>query len=508
MINQLSKFSPDLLSKTKPLRDLLSTKNQWVWGPSQQKGFADTKAELSSPRILALYNPAAKTTVSADASSFGLGGVLSQKQSSGQWQPVSYISRSHTLVEQRYAQVEKECLAVTWACERFADLLIGKEFLIETDHKPLLPLLTSKNLDELPVRIQRYRMRLMRFQYTVTHIPGPDLKIADALSRAPLPEITDTDKQLQIDTDAYVAQGIQGMPATPERLKQIQIRQAQEQDNILQQLIKFCKEGWPHHSKLKGTIKLYKSIDSELSVQEGLLLRGSHIVITTSYTERHTGKDPYRPLRNYKMSRESETVCVVAKNQTTNRRNGTEMSCMQSVSPTECRAEPLIPTSFPDYPWQKVAADLFTWKNNNYLILVDYYSRYMEMSKLSSTTSTSVIQHIKSIFAIHGIPETFISDNGPQFSSSSFTQFATDYGFYHQTSSPNHPQTNGEAERAVQTVKSILNKAEDPYLGLLAYQVAPLANGYSPAELLMGRKPRSTVPMIPELYKPKAFTTF
>ena len=120
--------------------------------------------------------------VSADASSFGLGGVLSQEQPSGQWQPISYISRSLTPAEQRYAQIEKECLVVTWACKRFADFLIGKDFLIETDHKPLVPLLTLKNLDELPVRIQRYRMRLMRFQYTVTHIPGPDLKIADALS--------------------------------------------------------------------------------------------------------------------------------------------------------------------------------------------------------------------------------------------------------------------------------------------------------------------------------------
>ena len=104
--------------------------------------------------------------------------------------------------------------------------------------------------------------------------------------------------------------------------------------------------------------------------------------------------------------------------------------------------------------------------------LVDYYSRYMEMSKLSSTTSTSVIQYInlnKSIFARQGIPETFISDSGPQFSSSSFTQFATNYGFYHQTSSPNHSQSNGEAERAIQTVKSILNKAEDPYLGPLMH---------------------------------------
>ena len=499
MINQLSKFSPDLSSKTKPLRDLLSTKNQWAWGPSQQKAFADTKAELSSPRILALYNPAAKTTVSADASPFGLGGVLSQKQSSGQWQPVSYISRSLTSVEQRYAQVEKECLAVTWACERFADLLIGKEFLIETDHKPLLPLLTSKNLDELPVRIQRYRMRLMRFQYTVTHIPGPDLKIADALSRAPLPEITDTDKQLQVDTDAYVAQVIQGMPATPERLKQI--RQAQEQDNILQQLIKFCTEGWPHHSKLKGTIKLYKSVASELSVQEGLLLRGSRIVIPPvlqkdMLAKIHTGhlgitKCQERAKQSVWWPRIRQQIEEMVQ------------KCLVCSQYRRQNAEPLIPTSFPDYPWQKVAADLFTWKNNNYLILVDYYSRYMEMSKLSSTSSMSVIQHIKSIFARHGIPETFVSDNGPQFSSSSFTQFATDYGFYHQTSSPNHPQSNGEAERAVQTVKSILNKAEDPYLGLLAYRVAPLANGYSPAELLMGRKPRSTVPMIPELYKPK-----
>ena len=110
-----------------------------------------------------------------------------------------------------------------------------------TDHKPLLPLLTSKSLDELPVRIQRYRMRLMRFQYQVTHIPGSDLKIADALSRAPLPEITQTDKQLQQDADAYVAQVVQGLPATSEKL--LEIHQAQEQDNVCQQLVQFCREG-------------------------------------------------------------------------------------------------------------------------------------------------------------------------------------------------------------------------------------------------------------------------
>ena len=92
MINQCRKFSPDLALKTKPLRDLLSTKNQWVRGPSQQKAFTQTKTELSSPKILALYYAAAKTIVSADTSSFRLGGVLNQEQQSGQWQPISYIS--------------------------------------------------------------------------------------------------------------------------------------------------------------------------------------------------------------------------------------------------------------------------------------------------------------------------------------------------------------------------------------------------------------------------------
>ena len=114
-----------------------------------------------------------------------------------------------------------------------------------------------------------------------------------------------------------------------------------------------------------------------------------------------------------------------------------------------------------------------------------------------------MIQHTKSIFARHGIPESVISDNGPQYSADAYKQFAKEYRFQHISSSPYYPQSNGEAERALGTIKSLLNKEKDPYLAILSYRSTPLQNGYTPAELLMNRKLRTMVPMTRKQRKPK-----
>lgn len=106
--------------------------------------------------VLALYDPNLETVLSADASSFGLGAVLLQRQPSGVLKPVAFISRSMTPTEQRYAQIEKEALAFTWACERLSDYLIGLPFHIHTDQKPLVPLFSSKHLEELPIRVHSH----------------------------------------------------------------------------------------------------------------------------------------------------------------------------------------------------------------------------------------------------------------------------------------------------------------------------------------------------------------
>ncbi len=175
MVNHLGKFVHHLAEKTQLLRDLLKKSNMWVWGPQQQEAFERIKEDLTTPPGLALYDSNKETTVSADASSYGLGAVLLQMQAEKEWKPVAYASRALSDTKQRYAQIEKEALASTWAYERFAEFLIGKDFHIETDHKPLVPLLSTKRLDELPPHIQRLRMRLMRFSYTISHVAGKNI---------------------------------------------------------------------------------------------------------------------------------------------------------------------------------------------------------------------------------------------------------------------------------------------------------------------------------------------
>ena len=104
--------------------------------------------------------------------------MLKQRQRSGELKPVAFISRAMTPTERRYAQIEKEALAFTLACERLSDYLTGLRFHIETDHKPLVPLFSTMNLKELPLRVQRFRLRMMRYSFSITHVPGKQLVIA------------------------------------------------------------------------------------------------------------------------------------------------------------------------------------------------------------------------------------------------------------------------------------------------------------------------------------------
>ena len=116
------------------------------------------KKEILTPTLLALYDTSSKTKDSADASSVGMGAVLLQRSREGEWRPVVIASRSLAETETRYAQNEKEGLASTWASEKFSNYLLGMRFTLETDHKPRVPLLGNKELDQLPPRVLRFHL--------------------------------------------------------------------------------------------------------------------------------------------------------------------------------------------------------------------------------------------------------------------------------------------------------------------------------------------------------------
>ena len=500
MVNQFNKFTSHLATKSKPLRDLLRKDSVWLWGESQNKAFSELKICLTSAPILALYDPNKEIKINADALSYGIGGVVLQKQEDGEWKPVSYISRALTDTESRYSQIEKECLAFTWACERSSDYILGKPFIGETDHKPLVPLLTTHTIDQIPPRIQRFRMRLMRFNLQrMIHVPGKQMYTSDALSRL-VRKPADSDVSLipNIEMNAFIGTVIDSLPVSDTKLKEI--IEAQENDEVCKRVKQYCLEGWPEKHAVPDAIRPYWRERGELTVVQKLVMKGMRILIPSNLQLDVLDKIHQGHLGITKcQERAKQSVWWPG---LSTQIQDMVQSCRICANYLVNKPEPLLPYSFPERPWQTLAADFFKCENIDYLLVVDYFSRYVEVCAMQKNkTVTEVCRVMKEIFSRFGILEKIKSDNGPPFNSGEYLQFANEWGFQVAHSSPKYPQANGEVERAVQTVKRLLKKEKDK--ALLAYRSTPLSCGYSPAELLMGRKIRTMVPVFHSLLTPK-----
>jgi len=178
MINFLAKYVPHLSTVVRPIQALVCKDTVFNWGPEHDAAMNKVKTILSAAPVLAHFDPAQPLVVQCDASKDGLGAALLQ-----QGHPLAYASRALTSSEQNYAQIEKELLSVVFAMERFHQYTYGRDVTVENDHKPLVAI-HSKTIAKAPMRLQRMLLRLQNYSYTIVHIPGKDLILADALSRA------------------------------------------------------------------------------------------------------------------------------------------------------------------------------------------------------------------------------------------------------------------------------------------------------------------------------------
>ena len=299
---------------------------------------------------------------------------------------MAFASRSMSETERRYAQIKKEALAITWACEKFSMYILGKRVEIETDHKPLVPLVGSKHLDTLPPRVLRFQLRLARFDYSIKHTPGKHPYTADTLSRA----LTSSDGDTGLEELAEIAMDacITHLPASQERLHEYQ--KAQNADPLCSLMIKYCQSGWPNKQRIDEAIKPYWEARGELTLHDHLLLHGTHIVVPAAM-QRET------LMKIYQGHQGIQRYCHRARTSVwwpgwSKQIEELVKTCPNYVKNNAPRKETLISTTLPDYPWQKIGTDLFMLDGTTYLLAVDYFSRYPEAIKLTTATSQSVVK--------------------------------------------------------------------------------------------------------------------
>jgi transposase InsO family protein len=287
-----------------------------------------------------------------------------------------------------------------------------------------------------------------------------------------------------------------------------QLQSATEVDQDLKELNSCIKEGWPtDKSKVPEGAKPYWNYRDQIIEQAGLLFKGNKVIVPRVLRSETLKIIHNAHLGIEKCKRRARDILFWPGMNAEIEDLVKKCQVCQDHQVRNMR-EPLHPLDSPSRPWEIVATDLFELDGSSYLILVDSYSGFFEIAQLTGTKSSSVITHCKSQFARHGIPDTLISDNGPQFASHEFATFAQEYGFQHTTSSPHFPQSNGLAERYVQTAKNLLKKAKqagtDPYLALLAYRNTPVNEKLgSPTQRLFGRRTKTTLPTSTTLLEPK-----
>ena len=273
-----------------------------------------------------------------------------------------------TSAERNYTQIEKETLGAVYGCEKFHEYVYGRSVILETDHKPLIAI-SQKPLGDAPPRIQRLMLRLLKYDIKFKFKPGKHLGVADALSRASLRNTKSTTEEVvQIHVDSIRAH----MPVS--NVKWTEIAKQTQSDDKLKKVME--------QIHLPGQIKLdkpYQHFKGELSVLDGVLLKGTKIVIPTSMRQQmvrlvhegHLGIEKckrrardtlYWPY----MHRDIETY--IQRCETCQRH--------QYQQPKE----PMRPHVKPQEPWRKVGMDLFQLKGKDYLLVMDYHSNYPEFA--------------------------------------------------------------------------------------------------------------------------------
>ena len=363
-----------------------------------------------------------------------------------------------------------------------------------------MPLINTTDLDQTPIRVQRLLIRLMRFNGVCEHVPGKSLLVADALSRSKTTRssLSETKRTFIDEVESYVENVMKTWPATSQKIKEISVETAKCPELSL--VDRYTREGWPQFAKdVPKSLQSYFASRSCLSSVQGVLTYLNRIVIPASLrllNRFHAGHQGQQKVRDVAATSVWwPTVNADIQN--------TCSSCQfyEENKPSKPH-QPLMATPLPQRPWQHQGADVCEYKKQQYLVVVDYYSRYIEVLHLPDLTSRTMINKFRNQFARYSILYKLRTNNASSFSSEEFHSFTQSQDIEHEFSSPHFSQSNGAAEAAVKIAKRCL-KQDDAFLALMMFCNTPqTATGKSPAKLSFGRDIRTPVTVLADNLRP------
>lgn len=488
LLNFYNSFLKGKATVAEPLHRLLDRDVEWKWTDHHDQSFRAVKQLLTSDSVLVPFDISLPTILTCDASPYGVGAVLSQTRHNGQEVSVAFASRTLTSAERNYAQIDKEALALVAGVKKFHHFLYGRKFTLITDHKPLLGLFTTTKPtpDILSPRMLRWTILLHAYDYQLIHKPGSAIGNADALSRLNQSDVLSTEPS-SLPEVFFLSE----LPAPP--LTAVEVAKSTTRDPTLSRVLNWAWKGWP--ATVEREFQPFLTKRHEISVHRNCLLWGNRVVIPKNGQQQvlnelhmnHPGIVRMKALaRSYVWwpNIDNDIESFVSKC----------LACQEhKKSPVKA---PLHHWEIPRSPWSRLHVDFAgPFQGVMFLIIVDAYSKWLEVKLMKSTTAENTVVKLRELFATHGLPDSIVSDNGPQFTSTEFQQFCKTNLIQSIRVSPYHASSNGQAERMVQTTKEVLRKVVKGSWNqrlasfLLSNHVTPsTATGSSPAELLMGRR--------------------
>ena len=318
--------------------------------------------------------------------------------------------------------------------------------------------------------------------------------MADHLSRAFLKDTGTEDEEFQVFALELEAMNpFDTIKISSERLPQLQ--KAIEQDPVMQTLKTTILIGWPERrEEVPVQIREFWNYREELTLHNGIIFKNQRVIIPKALRPELTTRAHSSHQGIEACLRRAKDV-VFWPSMTKDIKEAVEKCEICAAFQAKNVKQPMQTHEIPDRPWSRVSSDLFTLNGKEYILLVDSYSDFIEVGELKGTTASYIKE-----FSRHGIPDIYVTDNGPQYCCREFTEFSREWEFKHVTSSPKHAKSYGKAESAVKVAKKIFKKAhrdnKDPWLALLDQRNTPTQGvNSSPVQRLMSRRTRTLLPV-------------